>query len=104
MSRQKNVRFIIRQTSTVRAPSPCLRSAPKARSRGETERRRPRGGETLGFFAWIIFGLLVGLVARWIVPGEGPGGVAGDIVIGIIGAVVGGWLYGWFGHPGVSGF
>jgi uncharacterized membrane protein YeaQ/YmgE (transglycosylase-associated protein family) len=58
----------------------------------------------LGFFAWIIFGLLVGLVARWIVPGEGPGGVAGDIVIGIIGAVIGGGLYGWFGHPGVSGF
>ncbi len=58
----------------------------------------------MGFFAWIIFGLLVGLVARWIVPGEAPGGVAGDIVTGIIGAVIGGWLYGWFGHAGVSGF
>lgn len=46
----------------------------------------------------------MGLVARWIVPGEGPGGVIGDIIIGIIGAVIGGWLYGWFGHAGVSGF
>jgi uncharacterized membrane protein YeaQ/YmgE (transglycosylase-associated protein family) len=58
----------------------------------------------LGFFAWIIFGLVVGLVARWIVPGEAPGGIVGDIIVGIIGAVLGGWLYGWFGHAGVSGF
>ncbi|HEY1867748.1 MAG TPA: GlsB/YeaQ/YmgE family stress response membrane protein [Candidatus Cybelea sp.] len=58
----------------------------------------------MGFFAWIIFGLVVGLVARWIVPGEGPGGVVGDIIVGIIGAIIGGLLYGWFGHAGVSGF
>ncbi|HEY6487073.1 MAG TPA: GlsB/YeaQ/YmgE family stress response membrane protein [Candidatus Cybelea sp.] len=58
----------------------------------------------MGFLAWIIFGLVVGFVARWIVPGEGPGGVIGDTIIGIIGAVIGGSLYGWFGHAGISGF
>ncbi|HEY2475852.1 MAG TPA: GlsB/YeaQ/YmgE family stress response membrane protein [Candidatus Cybelea sp.] len=58
----------------------------------------------MGFFAWIIFGSVVGLVARWIVPGEGPGGVLGDIMVGIIGAIIGGLLYGWFGHAGVSAF
>ena len=58
----------------------------------------------MGILAWIVFGLIVGLVARWIVPGEGPGGVIGDIIIGIIGAFVGGFLYGLFGHVGVTGF
>ena len=58
----------------------------------------------MGILAWIIFGLIVGLVARWIVPGEGPGGIIGDIIVGIIGALVGGWLYGFFGHTGVTGF
>ena len=58
----------------------------------------------MGILAWIFFGLIVGLVARWVVPGEGPGGILGDIVVGIIGALVGGWLYGFFGHVGVTGF
>jgi len=58
----------------------------------------------MGILAWIIFGLIVGLVARWIVPGEAPGGIIGDIIVGIVGAVLGGWVYGLFGHAGVSGF
>jgi len=58
----------------------------------------------MGILAWIVFGLIVGLVARWIVPGEGPGGIIGDIIIGIIGAFVGGFLYGLLGHVGVTGF
>ncbi len=65
-----------------------------------------RGGfqELMGIVAWIIFGLLAGLVARWLVPGEGPGGVIGDIIVGIIGAILGGWIYRFFGHTGVTGF
>ena len=41
----------------------------------------------MGILAWIVFGLIVGFVARWVVPGEGPGGILGDIVVGIIGAL-----------------
>jgi uncharacterized membrane protein YeaQ/YmgE (transglycosylase-associated protein family) len=58
----------------------------------------------LGILAWVLFGLIIGLVARWIVPGEAPGGVIADVVVGILGAVIGGWIYGLFGHAGVSGF
>jgi uncharacterized membrane protein YeaQ/YmgE (transglycosylase-associated protein family) len=58
----------------------------------------------LGIFAWIIFGLIVGLLARWIVPGKSPGGPIGDVVVGILGAVIGGWVYSLFGHAGVTGF
>ena len=58
----------------------------------------------MGILAWIVFGLIVGAVARWLVPGEGPGGCIGDIIVGIIGAVIGGWIYHFFGHIGVTGF
>jgi uncharacterized membrane protein YeaQ/YmgE (transglycosylase-associated protein family) len=59
---------------------------------------------TVGIIAWIVFGLIVGLVARWVVPGEAPGGIIGDIIVGILGAVIGGWVYAFFGHIGVTGF
>jgi uncharacterized membrane protein YeaQ/YmgE (transglycosylase-associated protein family) len=47
---------------------------------------------------WIVFGIIVGAVARWIVPGEGPGGVLGDLIVGIVGALIGGWIFSFFGH------
>jgi uncharacterized membrane protein YeaQ/YmgE (transglycosylase-associated protein family) len=52
----------------------------------------------------IVFGLILGVLARWIVPGEAPGGVVGDVIVGIVGAVIGSWLYRFFGHIGVTGF
>jgi uncharacterized membrane protein YeaQ/YmgE (transglycosylase-associated protein family) len=58
----------------------------------------------MGILLWIVFGIIVGAVARWIVPGEGPGGVIGDLIVGIIGAFLGGWIFSFFGHTGVSGF
>ncbi|MDQ6826572.1 MAG: GlsB/YeaQ/YmgE family stress response membrane protein [Candidatus Eremiobacteraeota bacterium] len=57
----------------------------------------------MGFLSWIIVGLIAGFLAKYVVPGEGPGGVLGDIIIGIIGAFLGGWLFGLFGHQGVTG-
>ena len=57
----------------------------------------------MGILTWILFGLVVGLLAKFLVPG-GPGGILGDIVVGILGALLGGWVYGLFGHAGVTGF
>ncbi|HEX4013434.1 MAG TPA: GlsB/YeaQ/YmgE family stress response membrane protein [Candidatus Cybelea sp.] len=56
----------------------------------------------MGFFAWIALGAAVGFIARWVVPGEGPGFV-GDVVAGVAGALVGGLLDGWFGRAGFGG-
>jgi uncharacterized membrane protein YeaQ/YmgE (transglycosylase-associated protein family) len=58
----------------------------------------------MGILSWILFGLIVGVVASWIMPGKSFGGIIGDIIIGIIGAFAGGWIYGLFGHVGVTGF
>src|SRR4051812_10450765 len=37
------------------------------------------------FLMWIGFGTLVGLVAKWLLPGKDPGGAFATLVIGIIG-------------------
>ena len=58
----------------------------------------------MGILLWILFGIIVGAVARWFVPGEGPGGILGDLIVGIVGAVLGGWIFELFGHVGVTGF
>lgn len=59
----------------------------------------------MGILAWIIFGLIAGAVAKFIMPGNDPGGWIVTIIIGILGAVVGGFLGGLlFGTGGVTGF
>jgi uncharacterized membrane protein YeaQ/YmgE (transglycosylase-associated protein family) len=42
---------------------------------------------------WIVFGAIVGIVARFLVPGPDPMGMVGTIVLGIIGSFVGGYLF-----------
>lgn len=43
---------------------------------------------------YILIGVVVGLVARFLVPGRDPIGLIGTIVIGVVGALIGGWLAG----------
>jgi uncharacterized membrane protein YeaQ/YmgE (transglycosylase-associated protein family) len=50
--------------------------------------------DVVSILGYILVGLIVGLVARLIVPGRDPIGLLGTLVIGIIGAVIGGWLAG----------
>jgi uncharacterized membrane protein YeaQ/YmgE (transglycosylase-associated protein family) len=45
-----------------------------------------------GILAWIVFGLIVGAVAKFIMPGRDPGGLVVTILLGIAGAVAGGYL------------
>jgi len=44
----------------------------------------------MGILAWIILGLLAGIIAKLIFPGDDPGGVIVTTIIGIVGALVGG--------------
>ena len=52
---------------------------------------------------WIIFGLIAGGIANFIVPGSKLG-IIGSIILGIIGAVIGGYLGQRFFGVGVTGF
>ena len=58
----------------------------------------------MGILAWILFGLVAGIVAKLIMPGKDPGGFIITILLGVAGAVVGGFLASLFGLGGVSGF
>ena len=58
----------------------------------------------MGFLSWILLGLIVGALAKWIMPGNDPGGVIVTILIGIAGAFVGGYLATVLGIGSVSGF
>jgi uncharacterized membrane protein YeaQ/YmgE (transglycosylase-associated protein family) len=46
----------------------------------------------MGIIAFIILGLLAGLIAKAILPGDDPGGVIVTMLIGIAGAIIGGFL------------
>ena len=41
---------------------------------------------------WVVFGLVVGIVAKFVMPGQDPGGIVLTICLGIAGAVLGGWV------------
>jgi len=56
---------------------------------------------------WILFGLAVGIVAKFLMPGRVPGGFFITALLGIVGALVGGFLgrlLGWYGDGDPVGF
>jgi len=46
----------------------------------------------LSILGWIIFGLIVGVVAKLLMPGRDPGGVIVTMLLGIVGALIGGFI------------
>jgi uncharacterized membrane protein YeaQ/YmgE (transglycosylase-associated protein family) len=60
-----------------------------------------------GILGWIVFGLIVGALAKFIMPGRDPGGCLVTIILGIVGAVVGGFIgrsLGLYGPAEPAGF
>lgn len=43
----------------------------------------------MGILSWVIFGLVAGILAKWLMPGRDGGGFFLTIILGIVGAVVG---------------
>jgi uncharacterized membrane protein YeaQ/YmgE (transglycosylase-associated protein family) len=58
----------------------------------------------MGIISWIIMGLIVGALAKFIMPGKDPGGIIVTICLGIAGAFIGGFVGSIFGIGAVSGF
>ncbi len=58
----------------------------------------------MGILSWIVMGLIVGLLAKFIMPGKDPGGLFITILIGIAGAFVGGFIGSFLGLGPVTGF
>jgi uncharacterized membrane protein YeaQ/YmgE (transglycosylase-associated protein family) len=56
---------------------------------------------------WILFGLVVGAVAKLLMPGRDPGGIIVTMLLGIAGAVLGGFAgraMGLYGEGEAAGF
>ena len=60
----------------------------------------------MGVLGWIVFGLIVGAIAKLVMPGRDPGGIIVTILIGIVGAMIGGFLgraLGFYGPTETAG-
>jgi uncharacterized membrane protein YeaQ/YmgE (transglycosylase-associated protein family) len=58
----------------------------------------------MGILSWIALGLVVGILAKWVMPGPDPGGLVMTTLLGIAGAFLGGWIGTQLGFGSVSGF
>ena len=58
----------------------------------------------MGILSWIAMGLIVGLLAKFLMPGKDPGGLIVTVLIGVAGAFVGGYVGSLLGLGTVTGF
>jgi uncharacterized membrane protein YeaQ/YmgE (transglycosylase-associated protein family) len=60
-----------------------------------------------GILGWILFGLIVGAIAKLVMPGKDPGGIIVTMALGIAGALVAGFIgraLGWYRADEAAGF
>ena len=60
-----------------------------------------------GIIGWVVFGLVVGALAKVVMPGRDPGGIVLTMLLGIVGALLGGFLgraLGLYGPEDAAGF
>jgi uncharacterized membrane protein YeaQ/YmgE (transglycosylase-associated protein family) len=58
----------------------------------------------MGIVSWIVFGLIAGLLAKFVVPGDDPGGFIKTTLLGVAGALIGGFVGTRLGFGDVTGF
>ena len=61
----------------------------------------------LSILGWVLFGVIVGALAKLLMPGRDPGGILVTMVLGIAGAVLAGFLgraLGWYQAGEAAGF
>ena len=61
----------------------------------------------MSILGWILFGLVVGVVTKFLMPGHDPGGFVITVTVGIVGAIVGGFVgraLGWYRPGEPAGF
>ena len=58
----------------------------------------------MGILSWIAVGLVAGLLAKWIMPGDQKAGFIVTMVLGIVGALLGGGIMSLIGDTKITGF
>ena len=60
----------------------------------------------MAVIGWIVFGLIVGALAKLVMPGRDPGGIIVTMLLGIAGSLLGGFIgrsMGWYGPNQAAG-
>ena len=57
----------------------------------------------IGILTLLVLGLIVGALAKFIMPGDDPGGIVVTSILGILGAMVGGWIASTLEIGGITG-
>jgi uncharacterized membrane protein YeaQ/YmgE (transglycosylase-associated protein family) len=66
-----------------------------------------RGALKMEILSWIVFGLVIGIIAKVLMPGKDPGGFIVTTLIGIAGAMIGGFIgraMGFYGEGQTAGW
>lgn len=58
----------------------------------------------MGFFSFLILGLIAGAIAKFILPGKQGGGWITTLILGVVGAMLGGWLGGLIFNVSLTNF
>ncbi|MHB1017570.1 MAG: GlsB/YeaQ/YmgE family stress response membrane protein [Coriobacteriia bacterium] len=58
----------------------------------------------MGILSWILVGLVAGMLAKWIMPGDQKAGFFVTMALGIVGGLVGGYVMSLITGEGVTGF
>ena len=58
----------------------------------------------MGVLSWIVVGAVAGLLAKFLMPGNDPGGFIVTIIVGIVGGLLGGWISTAMGWGAMTGF
>jgi uncharacterized membrane protein YeaQ/YmgE (transglycosylase-associated protein family) len=70
---------------------------------GLVSQARNTGGHFMGIVLWIVAGIALGSIARWVMPGPDPAGPLGAILLSVGSAVVGGTVGTVFGGSSWAG-
>jgi len=61
----------------------------------------------MGILGWILFGLIIGALAKLVMPGRDPGGIIVTMLLGVAGALIGGFVgraVGFYGENQSAGW
>lgn len=58
----------------------------------------------MGILSWVLVGLVAGLIAKWLMPGDQQAGFFLTTGLGIVGALVGGGIMSLIGQEAITGF
>src|SRR5438477_3715798 len=97
-----SMRFAQAKTFETRKSSNC-----KTRSQNSAKSRYARRTVMQGLIGTLVIGLIIGAVAKLLMPGRDPGGCLITILLGIAGALVAGYLgraVGWYDPGEPAGF